>query len=58
MIGQTIDYTFYVRNRRDVRHADIPEDSNGIDSNSQLRQNERMVRPMDIAESSTIIKIH
>lgn len=27
MIGQTIDYTLYVRNRRVVRHADIPEDS-------------------------------
>lgn len=27
MIGQTIDYTFYVRNRRDDRYTDIPEDS-------------------------------
>lgn len=27
MIGQAIDYTFYVRNRRDVRHTEIPEDS-------------------------------
>ena len=27
MIGQTIDYTFYVRNRRDVRNTDIPDKS-------------------------------
>lgn len=27
MIGQTINYTFYVRNRRIVRNTDIPEDS-------------------------------
>ena len=26
MIGQTIDYTFYVRNQRDVRHTENPED--------------------------------
>lgn len=26
IIGQAIDYTFYVRNRRDVRHTNIPED--------------------------------